>query len=369
MKKVGIVTSPLTSGHAVRGIGFYTKNLLEYLKKLGPKNGFEIIEISNNLQLTTLNLQLIHYPFFDHFSHTLPIFKAVKAVVTIHDCIPLEFPDAYPAGLRGSINGILQRIALKSTDLVITNSLATAKSVHRYLHVPHNKIRVTYLGVDEIYKPVTSRLVLNSVKTKYLLPDRFVLYVGDVNYNKNIVSLASVCLDLHIPLVIVGKQAAETVNLSNHTPNGFHPQDLVRSFRGQHHPQLAHLIKLESLFTSANILRLGFVPDADLAAIYSLATLYSQPSYAEGFGLPVLEALACGTPVLCSNTYSLPEIAGTAAEYFDPYNISEMASKLKNLFTNSKLRKILSSSGRIQAEKFTPQKTARETLKVYSEVI
>ncbi|HJZ05731.1 hypothetical protein A2634_04895 [Candidatus Amesbacteria bacterium RIFCSPHIGHO2_01_FULL_48_32] len=339
MTKIGFVTTPLTSAHSVRGVGFYTRNLLSNLKLLAAKYNFEIIELENYLlakhnpqiDIENYKLDIVHYPFFDLFRHTLPIMREHKTVVTIHDVVPLEFPDHYPPGLRGQINFQLQRLALSGVEGVITDSYASVSAIRQYLRVPHEKIKLVYLAADPIYKKITQP------KNKYKLPKKFVLYVGDINYNKNIPNLTAACRLAKLPLVIIGKQAKNLENL-----------DLS-------HPELTHLQKVDFF----NVVRLGFVSDEDLVHIYNLAAVYCQPSLAEGFGLPVLEALACSTPVACSKTSSLPEIAGTEASYFDPYNINDMAKAIKNA---------KSANGPTQAAKFSWEKTAYETLQVYKEL-
>lgn len=325
MTKVGIVTSPLKSGHATRGVGFYTKRLLEHLKPLAAK--FDI-KISEDLT----NCELIHYPYFDLFYHSLPIFKSVKTVVTIHDVIPLEFSEHYPPGLKGRLNLQLQKLALNGAEQIITDSYASVKSIHKYLGVPHSKLKLIYLAADPVFKKVSEP------KNKYNLPKKFVLYVGDINYNKNIPNLIKACKLAGFPLVIVGKHAAAVPDL-----------DLI-------HPELCHLQNIDW----SGVIRLGFVSDNDLVDIYNLATVYCQPSLAEGFGLPLLEALACGTPVACSNTSSLPEIGGQAVSYFDPQNISQMSKVIKTAKNNR---------GEEQAKKFNWDKTAFQTLQVYREVL
>lgn len=332
MKHVGFVTSPLSSGHAVRGVGFYTARLLRELKRQSSKFKIEIVEITDNRQLSTDNLDIVHYPYFDLFWHTLPIFKKTKTIVTIHDVIPLEFPEHYPLGLRGWFNLQLQKLALSEIEGVITVSYHCIKTIHKYLSVPHAKLKLIYEAADPIFRKIPKP------KNKFDLPKKFTLYVGDINYNKNIPNLVKACKLTKLPLVIVGRQAAEleTLNLS--------------------HPELRHLQGL----SSQNVRRLGFVSDADLVDIYNLATVYCQPSYAEGFGLPVLEAMACGTAVACSQASSLPEVAGEAAVYFDPYNIQEMASALV---------KATPKGGQVQAQKFSWARTASQTLDVYQQLI
>ncbi len=325
MKKIGFITTPLNSGDSVRGVGFYTKNLLENLKFLASK--YDLVIAEDNF-----NVDLIHYPYFNLFSHTLPIFRVCRTVVTIHDVIPLEFPDHYPPGIKGSINLQLQKLALSGVERVITDSYASLKSIRKYLRVPHHKLKLVYLASDKRFKKI------KSPRNKFNLPAKFVLYVGDVNYNKNIPNLIKACKMAELPLIIVGKVAAEVEKM-----------DLS-------HPELRHLQGVDW----SNVTKLGFVTDSDLVDIYNLATVYCQPSFAEGFGLPVLEAMACGTPVACSNVSSLPELGGDMATYFDPGDVGDMVKALKTA---------KSRNSKEWLSKFSWEKTAKETLKVYREVI
>ncbi len=329
MIKIGFVTAPLHDVNAIRGVGSYTRRLLPELKKQASDFGFEILEVKNLLNIGHWTLDIIHYPYFDLFRHTLPIFHDARTIVTIHDVIPLEFPDHYPPGLRGWFNLQLQKLALANVEKVITVSYHCVKTIHKYLGVPHEKLKLVYEAADSIFKKIAKP------KNKYKLPKKFVLYAGDINYNKNIPGLIAAAQMAKLPLVIVGRQAKELEKMDFS------------------HPELSHLsnLNLES------VLRLGFVPDADLVDIYNLATVYCQPSFAEGFGLPVVEALACGTPVACSNTSSLPEIAGNSATYFNPYDVADMVSA------------IISAKPPQCKPKFSWKETARLTLMVYQEII
>lgn len=330
MTTVGFITTPLVSGHALRGVGFYTKRLLEHLRPIAQDFDIRIIEINSLEQLGQLEqLDIIHYPYIDLFSHTLPIVKKFKTIVTIHDVIPLEFPDHYPPGLRGWANLQLQKLSLLNVDRVITDSFYSLTKINQYLDVPPHKLRLVYLAADPVYRKIAHP------QNKYNLPKKFALYVGDVNYNKNIPNLIQACKKINVPLVIVGKNAAsiESLDLS--------------------HPELRHLKNVDWSGTT----RLDFVDN--LAEVYNLASVYCQPSLSEGFGLPVLEAQACGTPVACSRAGSLPEIAGDTAVYFDPYNLDDMAAAITAAMKQK----------RTVINNFSWDTTARQTLQVYSELV
>jgi glycosyltransferase involved in cell wall biosynthesis len=350
MKKIGFVSLPSSSGHSVRGVGFYARRLLSSLQSQSSKYDLEVIPISNS-EIQNTNCQLVHYPYFDLFTNSLDL-SPVPTVVTVHDVIPLEFPAVYKQGVRSQINFRLQSWALGGVDRIITDSYASVQSIHKLLKVTHEKIKLVYLAADDSFHPVSDTNLLKNIRQKYSLPEKFVLYVGDLNWNKNLNTLVSVCSHRHLPLVLVGKHLLEVEKMDFH------------------HPELSHLSHFtELLSTNHEIYRLGFVPDEDLPAVYNLSTVYCQPSYAEGFGLPVLEAFACGTPVVCSQTHSLPEIGGEAAVYFNPYDESDLDSQLFTVWQNSDLRKSLSKIGIIQASKFSWDQVAENTLLVYRELI
>ncbi len=347
MIKVGFVTKSLTDGNAQRGVGFYAKRLLPKLKEFAKDFDIEIFEDKYT------DVDIVHYPSFDLFYHTLPIFKKTKTVVTVHDVIPLEFPEVYKQGLKAKLNLYLQKIALSQVDAVLTDSFYSLKNIRMYLNIPHVKLKIVYLAADEIFKP-------KKVTKKYNLPKEFVLYVGDVNYNKNIPGLIEACKLAKLPLVMVGKQAAEISSLKSQIPmNITNPQNLIRKLFNIPHPQLAHLELLEKLFKENNVIRLGFIPDEDLVDIYNLASVYCQASFSEGFGLNPLEALACETPVASSNSGSLPEVLGDNAIYFDPTDTKAISQAIMEAI-RTPARNAFSI-----ADAGGWDKTAKETLQVY----
>ena len=152
MTKIGFITKSISDGNAIRGVGFYAKRLLPMLKAQCSKLNIEIVEINNVHELRTMNYELIHYPFFDLFRHTLPIFRKTKTVVTIHDVIPLEFPQIYKPGIRGFLNLQLQKLALSRVEGVITDSQASAKAIHKCLGIPGGKIKSIYLAADTMFR-------------------------------------------------------------------------------------------------------------------------------------------------------------------------------------------------------------------------
>lgn len=314
MPRVKLITTPLKDTNSTRGVGEYTRRLSSMIKYQDGE------------------VDVVHYPFFDLFRHTLPILKNTKTVVTIHDVIPLEYPHIYRPGVKGWINLQLQKLALMSVDRVITDSYASVKAIKKYLGVPDSKINLVYLAAGEEFKP-------KKVSKKYNLPRKFVLYIGDVNWNKNIPGLISACKLIDMPLVIIGRQAKDLDKL-----------DL-------NHPELNHLKDVDW----SGVIRLGYVSEEEKIDVLNLASVYCQPSFAEGFGIPVLEAMACGVQVAVSKTHSLPEIASSEAEYFDPYNIEQMSQAIQKALAN-KFYVIT------QSKKFSWKNTVQMTLQVYKQI-
>lgn len=350
MYKIGIDLTPLKNAHASRGIGKYTNELLEAIKTLGLRD-IEIAPYEKENCLKTNTFDLLHYPYFDLFFHTLPFKRKIPVVVTVHDVIPLLFPSAYPPGVKGKINHLLQKLSLRSVEMVITDSQNSKNDIVEHLQIPEPKIKVIYLAPSLIFQQLEKGNWEKDLRKKYQLPENFVLYVGDVNWNKNLISLANACKKIKNTLVIVGKQATNENFDKSHVEN---------------QPLLELLNKFGN---DPQVRRLGYVPDEDLVKIYNLANVYCLPSLYEGFGLSILEAMACGCPVVCSNTSSLPEIGDEAIVKFDPKNVDDIANSLKSVLNNKNLEEELIRKGLGQVKKYSWKKTAIETTDVYRSIL
>lgn len=352
--KVAIDNSPVKTGHKVRGVGMYTQRLVETLQRMEESENQRIrIDLfdfkTGNWKLETGNYDIVHYPYFDLFFLTLPLRKMAKTVVTIHDVIPLVFPEHYPPGIKGKIKFLIQKFSLQSTSAVITDSQNSKNDIFNYLNYPKDKIHVVYLASGEAFKNLEIGTWKLEITKRYSLPDQFVLYVGDVNWNKNILGLVKACKKIQVPLVLVGKQAVQ------------------EDFDRQHIENQSFVQLIERYGKDSEVRRIGFVPEEELVKIYNLATVYCQPSFYEGFGLPVLEAMACGCPVVAAKVASLPEICGQAAILVDPKDYNGIAKGIEKVIQDEKTRETLIKKGLIQAKKFSWRKTALETLKVYRE--
>jgi len=218
--------------------------------------------------------------------------------------------------------------------------------------IKQEKVKVVYLAADPAFKLIKNRRLLKRLRERYQLPKKFFMYVGGLNWNKNVVMLAKVCLKFKYPLVVVGKQAVMT---------DYDPA----------HPENKEMAKFHSLAKEypQQVLRLGFVPTEDLVGIYNLATGYVQPSFAEGFGLPVLEAMQSGCPVITSRVTSLAEIAGEAGLLIDSQSQQTLVKALKTVWQKVGVRRRLVNLGKKQAAKFSWEKTAEETLRIYHQVV
>lgn len=343
--KIVIDTSLLNSEHKIRGIGRYTRKLVESLRDLGSDHK---ILLTSKVELVK-NPDVIHYPNFDLFRKSLPFFPpAPVEIITIHDLTPLRMRDFFKPGLRSGLALWIQSILIKRMKAVITDSEHSKSDIIEFLSITPEKITVIPLGVDKQFKPVGIGKI-KSVKRKYSLPEEYLLYVGDVNPNKNLPVLLNVVARLKINLVIVS-----------------------RAFEKELLPEIVFLRKMISELGINNLVKVlpsvQMDPVDDLAAIYSGALIYVQPSLYEGFGLPVLEAMACGVPVVSSDASSLPEVTGDAALLVKPTEIG-LAEGIKKLLSDDVLRKRMIKNGLIRAKKFNWEKTAFLTLKVYEKVV
>lgn len=296
-KHVLFDTTALDTGHASRGIGTYTRELAAAFDSI------TIPGLSIHTQRKSLrkrNADLYHIPFFDLFRPTLRPPVRSKLVVTIHDVIPLVFPEQYPVGKKGTTAHLWQKFMLKFVHHVVTDSNASKQDIHDLLGVPPSKISVIYLGANADLKKISqakSEQLLDELK----IPKQYILYVGDINYNKNIPQL---------------------IKALKHLPPSLHLVLLGKNFKPATIPEweaIEQQIALSNVQDRVHFL--SSVPTGDtesLSKLYSNAVCYVQPSLYEGFGLPVLEAMRCKTPVVAAATSSLPEVAGTHAIFSQP---------------------------------------------------
>jgi glycosyltransferase involved in cell wall biosynthesis len=344
--KIVIDTSPLGSLHKTRGIGTYTKCLVEALKRIDRDNEY-ILTSRPNL----VDADLIHYPYFDLFFLTLPLIKKKPTVVTVHDVIPLIFPIEYKPGLRGSIKYRVQQYSLKSVAAIITDSDCSKKDIVERIGVSETRVHRVYLAAHEDFKPPNEQVGRQTL-ARYGLSKPYFLYVGDINFNKNIPGLLKSFAKLksNHQLVIVTKALQQSSV----------QEKLIKKL-------MIDLKLTDKVTVLANV---PSEPKIDLSAIYAGADWYIQPSLYEGFGLPVLEAFACGIPAIISTGGSLPEITPPGSINFDPFDRDSMVAAFeKALAVSSDKRQQLIREANNYRKQFSWDKTARETIGVYQQVL
>jgi glycosyltransferase involved in cell wall biosynthesis len=285
-----------------------------------------------------LKPDLVHYPNFN-----LSFYSPSPFVVTIHDLIYYLYPEACPNKLGHLYAKTMLRRAARKSKLVITDSFFSKNDIVKHLGIPEEKVCVVYIGVNQKYHPIENP---KRFLRKYNLPENYILYVGNHEVRKNIVGLLraysiSKCRNDYF-LVIGGKKDPR---------------------RGEIYEAIKKLsLENRVIFTD-------YILEEDLPAIYTAAKLFVFPSFYEGFGLPPLEAMACGTPVVCSNATSLPESVGKAAITVEPSDISGLARAMDEVLSNQVLQKELIREGIEQAKKFSWENTAKKTIEVYRKAL
>ena len=347
--KIAIDISPLQSGHKVRGVGFYLSYLKKALLEYYPENHYLFFQQDDKLDDS---IDLVHYPYFDPFFLTLPFIKKHKMVVTVHDLTPLVFPQHFPAGIKGKLKWQAQRFNLQKVEGVLTDSNASKKDIEKIAGVDSEKVSVAYLAAGEEFKKLPREdASLMYITKKYNLPPEFVLYVGDVTWNKNVPRMLEAIKKINVPIVMVGK-AIVTKKIDQ---NNIWNKDLIKVQRLAEENKKIYLA--------------GFVPTEDLVVLYNLAKAFVFPSVYEGFGLPILEAMQSGCPVIISHESCMPEVGGDAACYFDGYNTESLADTLQNVLSSKELQKELSTKGFEQVKKFNWKLTAEKTIAAYEKVL
>ena len=279
----------------------------------------------------------------DHF---IPRLRSMPVVATLHDAIPLAHPEWISYSCKRLKNSFWKKTATWA-DRVITVSEHSKREIAHWFGIPEQNIRVTPLGVGHEWFEEVPREEMQRVKMKHGLPERFFFFVGTLHPRKNVMRLieAHRALPSHIrreiPLVVAGRagwQCGEEV------------------------------AALES--GDGGALRwLRWLPEDDLPAVFKQASVFVLPSLHEGFGLPVLEAFAAGTPVVASNAGAIPEVAGDAAILVDPPDVGALAQAMRRVAEDTMLADSLRAKGRERARQFTWERTARLTADVYREVL
>jgi glycosyltransferase involved in cell wall biosynthesis len=285
---------------------------------------------------------------FHATEHLLPRFKGIKTVFTLHDLIFKFFPEYHLPRNRVFLT-LAMPLFLRRADAIICVSEHTKRDAIRVYGLPEAKLRVIYEGVAPRFRRVQDSGVLRATQARYVLSERFILTVGTIEPRKNLPTLFKAFkalleedASLAQELIIVGKAG------------WLHES----TFRAIHTLGLTGRVRL-----------LTAVEDDDLIKLYSLATVFAFPSLYEGFGLPPLEAMACGAPVVASNAASLPEVCGQAALLLPPTDVAGWTQALRRVLTDAGLRRDLQTRGPEQAARFTWSKAAEETWQIYEALL
>ena len=281
------------------------------------------------------------------FAYALPLASRTPAVVTVHDLTFIRFPQAFPRSKQRYLAGMTAK-SCQRAQAVIADSQATANDLQCLLSVPAQKIHVIYTGVDERYHPLPPAQV-QTRRQQEGWPQRFMLMVGTLEPRKN-----------HLGLIEA---------YARYRARARHPLPLlIGGGKGWHFDQIFQ--RVQALNLEKHIHFLGFVPWETLPWLYNAATLFVYPSLYEGFGLPVAEAMRCGTPVITSNLSSLPEVAGDAGLTVDPRDAEALAAAMLHLLEQEPERlTTMRAAGLTQAAHFTWQKTAAQTLDIYRNIL
>jgi glycosyltransferase involved in cell wall biosynthesis len=297
-------------------------------------------QVFQPLHLRALGVDVLHGPGF-----VGPLVGAPRTVLTVHDLSFFRFPERLPAGRRRYLQ-TFTRLSVRRADLVLCDSLHTADDVHDILDTPREKLRVVYPGVEPRFRPPAPDALAAFRKEKGL-PDRFLLYLGTLEPRKNLGLLLRAYARLQPELPDLGLVLAGG--------RGWMVDDLFR--------------EIEELGLEKKVVLPGYVPDAEQPLWYGAATALVYPSVYEGFGLPPLEAMACGAPVVVAQTSSLPEVVGEAGLYFDPFDEDSPVAVLRRLLADEAEQERLRAAGLARAAGFSWRKTAEGCVAAYRAAI
>jgi glycosyltransferase involved in cell wall biosynthesis len=357
----------LTAGRT--GVGYYSEHLLQHLAREVEASGDELVVISNKPLTTEHPLPhhvVVHesdrFPMrvawmqgmaarvldrigadVAHFTNgMMPVSASPPCVVTVHDMSLRLYPWCHPLR-RIVINRPLQLVSIHRADAIVTVSHSTRRDLLRLHRVPADRVCVVHEAASDVFRPMSDDAALAALRARLDLPERFALYVGTVEPRKNLGRLVDAFAEARaqgVPhhLVCAG-------------PYGWRSRGLAD--------------RIARLGLTPYVHFLGYQRFETLPALYNLSEFFVFPSLYEGFGLPVVEAMACGTPVLTSNSSSMVEIAADAALAVDPLDTGALAAAIARLATDDDLRAGLSTAGLARAAAFSWSQAARDMLQVY----
>ncbi|MFZ5968765.1 MAG: glycosyltransferase family 4 protein [Bacillota bacterium] len=350
--------------HRGTGIGTYTSELIKYLQIIDTENDYWILypEGSSSDFIASPNFSFFCIPqdqpigtsIFPHLSNMhihhapqngigLPREKQCPMVITLHDVIPLILPETCSKGYLKTFMEEME-IILKLTDLIITVSNYSKMDIHTVLGFPLSRIHVTHLAPEERYRVLDRDECRKYIQQKYNIKKDYILYVGGISPRKNIGAILN---GFHL----VKDKLSREYNV------------VITGAYGRSYDALVNRCK--TLDIASDVIFPGFIPLEDLPVFYNGASLFIYPSIYEGFGLPPLEAMACGTPVICSNVTSIPEVVGDAAVLVPPHDPDCLAENIFKILEDQNYADSLSVKGLLHVSSYSWEMTARQTLEIY----
>ena len=364
------------------GVGVYAERLVRSLLTIDQKNVYTLFMAEDDTSLNAPNLTKVLLPrstsigpnrFWENFvlprylrrrsvdiyfspAYVLPVLHRARStppstrhplmVVTVHDLVAYHFPETFTLKMR-----MWQRLfignAIRVADCILADSVATKMDIHNHHDVPQDIVRVVHLPVDARFRPVRDHATLEHLRTTYNLPQKFILYVGTLEPRKNVGRLAAAYAKLP-------EELRQEYSLVLAGGFGWYSEGIKR--------------EIEALNLGGQITLPGYIQQSALPALYTLASAFVYPSLYEGFGAPPLEAMACGTPVICSRSSSLPEVAGDAGILVDPLNLEEITTQLQRVLSDEPLRARMIEKGMNQAKLFRSDDKAAEILQIFEEL-
>ncbi len=375
MTTLGYDATPLLGQRS--GVGHYTKRLLSAVMATCPDWDYRFYsnkplgELDNSLLRATevetyfpasrwLWMQFIlprliaqDNPDLCHFTNSLGPFNMPRPyVLTIHDASLFLYRHFHPWSRIAAMRLLLPAVARRSAAIIAPSHVARRDLV-KVLGLRPEKVHVVYEAAPDWFGRVTNQKALDRIKQRYKLPEKFILFIGTLEPRKNLERLIHALALLHrrgrrVPLVLVGQE-------------GWHME-------GHHgHPALPDLVREVGL--ESYVHHLGYVPTRHLPMLLSLTSVFAFPSVYEGFGLPAVEAMACGAPVLTSRDTAMDEICGDAAHLVDPFDIEDIANGLEKMLADGEYRQELSERALCCAGQLSWSRAARETVDVYKKVL
>lgn len=378
-KRIGIDIRSMSAAGLGRGMATYAANLVTQVVRFAQEEQVYLFVsrdqdvppflvdgiVPSNVQVIRLRRptrniffwdQLLWYPLlkrlridvFHSLAYGVPLWTPCPTIATIYDLTPLLFPQ-FIQHLRHHLVFRINFFTGKHARRIITLSAWSQRDLVQHLHVPPEKITVIFPGVSPQYRVLQAPQSLAAIRIRYQLPEKFILYVGGFDQNKNLLTLV------------------QAFRLLTQSSDLREPVSLV--FVGTLHP-MAKVVQraVQTSGLEAFVRFTGFVPEQDLIGIYNAAYMFVFPSLYEGFGLPPLEAMACGTPAVVSSAASLPEVVGDAALQVDPTSSEALAAAMRTLLTTPELHAQLRQQGLSRAQGFSWERAARQTLAVYREI-